>query len=179
MSWGKAVSILYNSFLPALTLVLAGFGWNVLAMKSLAVSTKEDAYVQFARLKGTLNWPVRGTVAVQYGTQMDPLFNLPVFRSGIHIKAAEGAPVKAVHEGKIVFADSFKGYGQLIIVNHGGGYHTLYGHLSRIFPKNGAIIKVNQPLGEVGEPAVLGTAGLYFEIRYKGKPLDPQQWLKR
>ena len=53
MSWGKAVSILYNSFLPALTLVLAGFGWNVLAMKSLAVSTKEDAYVQFARLKGT------------------------------------------------------------------------------------------------------------------------------
>lgn len=52
MSWGKAVSILYNSFLPALTLVLAGFGWNVLSMKSLAVSTKEDAYVQFARLKG-------------------------------------------------------------------------------------------------------------------------------
>jgi len=133
----------------------------------------------FARLRGGLNWPVHGTVAIQYGTQVDPLFNLPVFRSGIHIKAADGASVRAVHEGKIVFADSFKGYGQLIIVNHGGGYHTLYGHLSRIFPKNGAIIKVNQPLGEVGESAVLGTAGLYFEIRYKGKPLDPQQWLKR
>lgn len=133
----------------------------------------------FARLKGKLTWPVNGSVAIQYGTQVDPLFNLPVFRSGIHIKTSNGSSVKAVHEGKVVFADDFKGYGQLIIVSHGGGYHTLYGNLSKIFLKNGAIIKEHSTIGEVGESSTIGASGLYFEIRYKGKPLDPQQWLKK
>lgn len=133
----------------------------------------------FAKLKGKLFWPVTGRVAIPYGTQVDPLFNLPVFRSGIHIKAAAGADVKSVHEGKIVFADDFKGYGQLVIVSHGGSYHTLYGNLSKIFLKNGAIIKEHAAIGEVGESAALGTNGLYFELRYKGKPLDPQQWLRK
>ncbi|MBF0330129.1 MAG: peptidoglycan DD-metalloendopeptidase family protein [Nitrospirae bacterium] len=133
----------------------------------------------FGRLKGRLPWPANGTVAIQYGTQMDPLFNLPVFRSGIHIKAAHGSTVKAVAEGKVVFAEEFKGYGQLVIISHGGNYHTLYGNLARIFSSKGAIIKENETLGSVGESTTLGTSGLYFELRYKGKPLDPRQWLKR
>ncbi len=143
---------------------------------------KEEEPVEdsgFARLKGRLPWPVNGTVAIQYGTQVDPLFNLPVFRSGIHIKASNGSSVKAVHEGKVVFADDFKGYGQLIIISHGGGYHTLYGNLSKIFLKNGAIIKEHTTIGEVGESSAIGASGLYFELRYRGKPLDPQQWLKK
>lgn len=133
----------------------------------------------FARLKGRLPWPVNGTVAIQYGTQIDPIFNLPVFRSGIHIKASPGSPVKAVHEGKVVFANEFKGYGQLVIISHGGGYYTLYGNLSKIFLKNGAIIKEYTTIGEVGNSNALGTSGLYFEVRYRGKPLDPQQWLRK
>ena len=133
----------------------------------------------FGKLKGNLPWPVIGRVAVQYGTQVDPIFNLPVFRSGIHIKTESGAPVKAVYEGKVVFADNFKGYGELVIISHGGGYHTLYGNLSKIFLKNGAIIRGQQSIGEVGESGTLGTSGLYLEIRYKGKPLDPQQWLQK
>jgi len=133
----------------------------------------------FARLKGSLPWPVNGNLVLHYGSQVDPLFNLPIFRSGVHIKTAFNSPVRAVHGGKIVFADNFKGYNQLVIINHGGGYHTLYGYLSKIFSKNGAIIKENQIIGEAGESTALGTSGLYFEIRYKGKPLDPQQWLKK
>ncbi len=133
----------------------------------------------FARLKGRLPWPVNGTVAIQYGTQIDPLFNLPVFRSGIHIKTSPSSNVKTVHDGKVVFADDFKGYGQLVIISHGAGYHTLYGNLSKIFLKNGVIIKEHTAIGEVGESNTLGTSGLYFELRYRGKPLDPQQWLKR
>ncbi len=133
----------------------------------------------FSKLKGKLPWPVIGRVAIQYGTQVDPIFNLPVFRSGIHIKTESGAPVKAVYAGKVVFADNFKGYGELVIISHGGGYHTLYGNLEKIFSKNGAIIKDQQTIGEVGESGTLGTSGLYFEIRYKGKPLDPQQWLRK
>jgi septal ring factor EnvC (AmiA/AmiB activator) len=133
----------------------------------------------FSKLKGQLPWPVIGKVALQYGTQVDPIFNLPVFRSGLHIKTENGAVVKAIYEGKVVFADNFKGYGQLVIISHGGGYHTLYGNLAKIFSKNGAIIKEQQPIGEVGESDTLGTSGLYLEIRYKGKPLDPQQWLRK
>jgi septal ring factor EnvC (AmiA/AmiB activator) len=133
----------------------------------------------FGKLKGKLPWPVVGRIVLQYGTQVDPIFNLPVFRSGIHIKTESGAPVKAVYDGKVVFADNFKGYGQLVIVSHGGGYHTLYGNLSKIFLKNGAIIREEQPIGEVGESGTIGTSGLYLEIRYKGKPLDPQQWLRK
>ena len=138
---------------------------------------QEDS--DFLRQKGKLHWPVAGSVAIHYGSQVDPLFNLPVFRSGIHIKTANGAPVRAVHDGRVVFADDFKGYGRLVIISHGSGYHTLYGNLSKIFSKNGAIIKENQVIGEAGESSTLGTSGLYFEIRYKGKPLDPQQWLTR
>lgn len=133
----------------------------------------------FTRMKGKLHWPVSGSVAVNYGSQVDPIFNLPVFRSGITIKANSGASAKAVAEGKVVYADAFKGYGQLVIVSHGGGYHTLYGNLSKIFSHNGAIIKENQAVGEVGESQAIGASGLYFEIRYKGKPLDPLQWLGR
>lgn len=142
---------------------------------------KEDVYEDstFTRLKGKLPWPVHGTVELKYGSQVDPIFNLPVFRSGVTIKAAAGTNAKAVAEGRVVYADAFKGYGQLVIVSHGGGYHTLYGNLSKIFSHNGAIIKENQSVGEIGESQATGNSGLYFEIRYKGKPLDPQQWLGR
>lgn len=136
-------------------------------------------YSAFTKLKGRLPWPVIGTVAIPYGSQSDPLFNLPVFRSGIHIKTSQNSQIKAVYEGRVVFADSFKGFGQLVIVNHGGGYHTLYGNLSRLFSQNGAIIKERQVIGEAGESQLLGTHGLYFEIRYKGKALNPEHWLKK
>lgn len=148
-------------------------------VKPGAKEEEPDEDSPFARLKGRLPWPASGTVAIQYGTQVDPLFNLPVFRSGIHIKASHGSTVKAVAEGKVVFADEFKGYGQLVIISHGGNYHTLYGNLARIFSSKGAIIKENETIGAVGESTTLGTAGLYFELRYKGKPLDPRQWLRR
>lgn len=133
----------------------------------------------FTKLKGKLPWPVIGSIAIPYGSQTDPLFNLPVFRSGIHIKTSPHSQVKAVYEGKVVFADSFKGFGQLVILSHGGGYHSLYGNLSRIFLQNGAIIQERQIIGEAGESQLIGTYGLYFEIRYKGKALNPEHWLKK
>lgn len=138
-----------------------------------------DETSPFARLKGRLPWPVSGTVAVSYGSQTDPLFNLPIFRSGIHIKTPHGVNVKASAEGKVVYADEFKGYGKLVIISHGGSYHTLYGNLSKIFASKNSSVKELETLGIVGDDPVIGTTGLYFEIRYKGKPLDPQQWLRK
>jgi len=79
----------------------------------------------------------------------------------------------------VIFAEWFKGFGQLIIINHGSGYHTLYGNLAEIFSKVGDIIRENQVIGKVGTSGVISGPGMYFEIRYKGKPLDPAQWLKK
>jgi murein hydrolase activator len=133
----------------------------------------------FASLKGRLPWPVEGKVAIPYGSQKDPQFNTPVFRSGTFIESSSDSMAKAVHEGKVVFAEWFKGYGQLVIINHGDGYHSLYGSLSEIFTKVGDIIKDKQIIGRVGNSGLVNLPGLYFELRYKGKALNPIQWLQR
>jgi septal ring factor EnvC (AmiA/AmiB activator) len=133
----------------------------------------------FSSLKGRLPWPVDGKVALRYGSQKDPQFNTPIFRSGTFIESTTDSLAKAVHGGKVVFAEWFKGYGQLVIVNHGGGYHTLYGSLSEIFTRVGDIIKERQAVGRIGNSGILNSPGVYFEVRYKGKPLDPLQWLRR
>ena len=145
-------------------------------------SSRTDTYtgpgVGFTRFKGKLPWPADGRIAVPYGSQRDPQYNTPVFRNGVHIEASANSDARAVHEGKVIFAEWFKGFGQLVIVNHGSGYHTLYGNLSEIFSHVGDIIKENQVIGKVGTSGMLNAPGLYFEIRYKGKPLDPVQWLR-
>jgi septal ring factor EnvC (AmiA/AmiB activator) len=79
----------------------------------------------------------------------------------------------------VVYADWFKGYGQLVIVNHGQGYHSLYGNLSEIFLKAGDIIERDTKIGRVGTSGMLDRPSLYFEVRYKGRPLNPSQWLAR
>ena len=145
-------------------------------------STKTDGYEGkgFVQLKGKLLWPADGKIAIPYGSHKDPQFDTPVFRNGIHIQTdSSGADARAVYGGKVIFAEWFKGFGQLVIINHGTGYHTLYGNLSEIFSKVGDIIKENQVIGKVGTSGVLNAQGIYFEIRYKGKPLDPAQWLKK
>jgi len=139
---------------------------------------KQVASKGFWKLKGQLPWPVKGNVAIPYGAQKDPTYNTPVFRNGIYIAAPEGTYAKAVHSGKVVYADWFKNYGQLIILNHGGGYHSLYANLSEIFLKEGDIINNRANIGRVGDSSVIDRPSLYFEIRYKGKPLNPAQWLK-
>ncbi len=144
-------------------------------------SARTDTYTAtgFSKLRGRLPWPAPGRIAVPYGSQRDPQFDTPVFRNGIQIKTGPNADARAIYGGKVIFAQWFKGFGQLVIVNHGSGYHSLYGNLSEIFSHVGDIIKSNQVIGKVGTSGMLNAPGLYFEIRYKGKPLDPTQWLKK
>jgi septal ring factor EnvC (AmiA/AmiB activator) len=144
-----------------------------------AEKKKKFASKGFRKLKGNLPWPLKGKVAIPYGSQKDPTFNTPVFRNGIYIAAKPGDRAKAVHAGRVEFADWFKGYGQLVIVNHGSGYHSLYANLSEIFLQEGDIIEDRIDIGKVGDSSVIDRPSLYFEIRYKGKPLDPEQWLKK
>lgn len=140
---------------------------------------KEEVYDAkgFARLKGRLAWPVNGKVVTPFGSHKDPVYNIPVFRNGIYIKA-ENDSVRAVYGGKIAYSDWFKGYGNLMIVNHGQGYHSLYANLSETFFRVGDIIRDRDIIGRVGESGITNAPSLYFEIRFKGKPLDPAQWLK-
>lgn len=132
----------------------------------------------FRRSKGRLPWPVIGRVLVSFGKQKNPEFNIPTFRKGIEIEANMGNAALAVAGGKVVYADWFKGYGLLLIINHGGGYHTLYANLSEIFHRTSDIIKRRQAVGKIGESGLLNVPSLYFEVRYKGKPLDPLEWLR-
>ncbi|RJQ56080.1 MAG: hypothetical protein C4526_02490 [Nitrospiraceae bacterium] len=133
----------------------------------------------FRALKGRLDWPIDGEVAVAFGKYYDPQYNIPVFKNGIEIRADHGEEPKAVSDGSVVYADWFKGYGLLLIINHGSGYHTLYGHLSEIFSKPGDIIEKGAIVGKTGESGLLNVPTLYFEIRYRGKPVDPMGWLKK
>ena len=150
-------------------------------LKIIRESEKTDTFSAkgFSKLKGKLPWPVKGRVVSPYGSQKDPLFNTPVFKSGAYIQPGDDSLAKAVYNGKVVFAEWFKGYGQLVIISHGEGYHTLYGSLSEIFTRVGDIIEVKHIIGRVGNSGILNVSGLYFELRYKGKPLDPLQWLEK
>ena len=129
--------------------------------------------------RGRLPWPVNGKVLIPFGKYMDPKFKIPVFKNGVELSARSGATPKAVAGGRVVYADWFKGYGLLLIINHGKGYHSLYGNLTEIFHKTGAIINKGNAVGKVGMSRILNVPSLYFEIRYKGKPINPTKWLKR
>jgi septal ring factor EnvC (AmiA/AmiB activator) len=134
---------------------------------------------KFLSMKGRLLWPVNGKVKIPFGYQKDPLTGVPVFRSGIYITTEEGVPVLAVFNGRVAYTGELKGYGKVIIISHGGDYHTVYANLSEIFFKPGDIIIERQAIGRTGESQIMEGQGLYFEIRYKGKPLDPLQWLMK
>ncbi|MBI4686466.1 MAG: peptidoglycan DD-metalloendopeptidase family protein [Nitrospirae bacterium] len=131
----------------------------------------------FTNLKGKLPWPIDGKILVPFGRYTDPQFNIAVFKNGIEIQAGKSEAARAVLAGKVVYADWFKGYGQLLIINHGEGYHTLYANLSEIFHKVGDTIKEYQPIGRAGVSGILNVPSLYFEIRHKGKPVNPLYWL--
>lgn len=142
-------------------------------------SAKPSSDKKFISTKGALPWPVNGTVVLPFGKYIDPELKIPVYKNGVEIKADPGSPVEAIMDGNVVFADKFTGYGLLVIIDNGGGYHTLYGHLSEIFHKTGAIIKKGSIIGKTGMSKSLGTSTLYFEIRDKGKPIDPAEWLMK
>lgn len=131
----------------------------------------------FAVLKGKLPWPTAGTLAAGFGRQEHPRFRTVTFNKGIEIAAPQGREILAVHDGRVLFADWFKGYGRLVILDHGGGYFTLYAHAAEILVGVGDAVRRNQPIARVGDSGSLEGPQLYFELRHKGRPLDPLAWL--
>jgi septal ring factor EnvC (AmiA/AmiB activator) len=131
-----------------------------------------------ASVRGRLAWPADGKVVGEFGAQVHPRFGTKTFRNGIDIEVAEGTDIKAVYPGHVVYTGWFRGYGNLIIVDHGGEYYTLYAHAAEIRVSEGDDVKQGQSIGTVGDTGSLQGPRLYFEVRHQGKPQDPSQWLR-
>lgn len=157
----------------------------VLFLKQAEESRKKPAYVSVGTglmvKRGKIPWPVSGEIipGYQFGRTKNREFNAVVDNSGIQIKAAQGTPIRAVAGGKVRFADWFKGYGKLVILDHGEGYYSLYAQAAELNVAEGQEVAPGQVIGSVGDTGSLVGSSLYFEIRKNGVPQDPLRWLKR
>ncbi len=124
-------------------------------------------------------WPVAGQVLTRFGMQRHPQFKTMIFRRGIEIGAHEGDTVRAINDGQVAFADWYKGYGKLLIIEHAAGLYSLYGNLEQIALTKGDRVSKGQTVGLVGDTGSLKGPKLYFEIRYKGEAQDPLAWLTK
>jgi septal ring factor EnvC (AmiA/AmiB activator) len=138
--------------------------------------TVELVSVPLGPFRGALDWPVVGAVTGRFGHANRGASG--GVRNGIDIAAPEGTPVRVVHPGTVSFADSFTGYGTLVIVDHGADHYSLYGYLSTIGVRRGDRVNAGQELGRIGL-APAGPAALYFELRIDGRSVDPVQWLRK
>jgi len=133
----------------------------------------------FAALKGLLMMPVKGKVVSFFGRYKDSKFNVTNFQSGINIKADRGEPIRAVYSGQTLFSSWFKGFGNMIIIDHGHHYYSVYAHLEEQFKSKGDPVEAGEVIATVGDSGSLTGAGLHFEIRHHGKPMNPLGWIKK
>ncbi len=136
--------------------------------------TGGDAAHPFKELKGRLKLPVIGELANRYGSQRQ---DGGLSWKGLFIAAREGQQVRAVASGRVVFADWLRGFGNLMIVDHGSGYMSLYGNNESLLRQVGDEVKTGDPIASVGATGGNAQSGLYFELRYQGKPFDPLSWV--
>jgi septal ring factor EnvC (AmiA/AmiB activator) len=120
--------------------------------------------------RGRLPWPVRGTVAVGFGSLVDPKYRTTTKSAGIEIVTQPGAPVGAVDSGRVSFADEFMGYGAMVIVDHGGRFHSVYSRLGEIRTTAGRVVRRGEVIGTARDT-------LHFEFRVGARSVDPLDWL--
>ena len=130
----------------------------------------------FAALKGKLRLPIRGELASRFGS---PREDGGTTWKGLFIKAPQGEEVKSVAPGRVVFADWMRGFGNLMIVDHGSDYLSIYGNNETLFKQAGETVSSGDTIARVGNSGGNPETGLYFEVRHQGKPFDPQSWIKK
>ena len=144
-------------------------------LAELSTGFPVDNEQPFARVKGKLAWPVQGRLAGDYGQPRGA--GGPVKWTGVLLEASAGTPVKAVYHGRVAFADWLQGLGLLVIVDHGGGYMSLYGHNEALLKESGDWVEPGETIAQVGDSGGQARPGLYFEIRYNGEPVNPHPWI--
>jgi septal ring factor EnvC (AmiA/AmiB activator) len=140
------------------------------AMEKYPVDTNDA----FARLRGRLAWPVNGRVVARFGQTRAGGLKW----DGVLVATERGAPVKAVSQGRVIYADWLPGLGLLTIVDHGDGYMSLYGHNERLYKAVGEKVNAGDAIASAGDSGGSSRPELYFEIRKAGKPVDPRPWFK-
>jgi septal ring factor EnvC (AmiA/AmiB activator) len=131
----------------------------------------------FASQRGALRPPVPGSIVGEFGRVVDSEFQTETYRKGVHFEARRGTPVRAVARGRVSFAGWFRGYGRLVILDHGDQYFTISGHLDALRVEVGQAVNAGRVIGTVGETGSLAGPRLYFEVRRGGQPQDPRRWL--
>ena len=131
----------------------------------------------FAQQRGRLPWPTKGTLAVAYGQPRSGSDGALRWQ-GVLIRAPKGQWVRAIAAGRVVFANWLSGYGLLLIIDHGDGFMSLYGHLEAIYRPVGAWVRAGEVVASVGDSGGLRSSALYFAIRHAGAPLNPAGWCR-
>jgi murein hydrolase activator len=151
------------------------------SQRAIAQGRNPQPYTgDFARGRGQIEWPVHGPVIGHFGPEKHPRFGTTTLNNGIDIQAATGTPVLAAGRGRVDYtSEDYGTFGQIVVINHGDGYYTLYGHLSEILVTQGQEVQSGQTVGRVGDSgtSLKGTV-LHFEVRKGGAALNPEDWLK-
>ena len=141
---------------------------------------KKRADYLVGRGKGSMfDWPVRGVISSPYGNRMHPILKRNILHSGIDIAAANGTAIKAPAGGECIYNGWLRGYGRVVVLDHGRGYSTLYAHLSASLVKEGQVVKPGAVIARVGKTGNVTGYHLHFEVRVFGTPADPIKYLKR
>ncbi len=140
-------------------------------MRELAVQQSQAAL--FSERKGKMKWPIKGRISARYGAPRTG----GITWDGVFISAAEGSEVRAIQPGQVAFADWLRGYGLLLILDHGEGYMSLYGNNQGLFKKVGESVSGGEVVAQSGSANLQGQ-GIYFGIRHQGKPLNPARWCR-
>jgi septal ring factor EnvC (AmiA/AmiB activator) len=154
---------------------LSGLQQDEAALTKLLKNIQQQKLEQkrkFSSLKGNMAWPAKGYLSNLFGSQKAE----GVKWDGVFITAGEGTEIKSIHQGKVAYADWLRGYGLLIIVDHGEGYMSLYGHNQSLFKETGDPVETGEAIALVGNSGGQNKSGLYFSIRQKGKPTNPKKW---
>ncbi len=133
-----------------------------------------EANAAFYMLKGKLPWPIKGKLAADAGNE-----RLEAIRDGVLIEAGEGTEIHAVTNGKVVYSEWLRGYGLLMIIDHGKGYMTLYAFNQSLYKRVGDLVQSGEVIASVGQSGGRSRSGLYFGIRKDGKPVDPLEWCSK
>ncbi|MBD3346887.1 MAG: peptidoglycan DD-metalloendopeptidase family protein [Chitinivibrionales bacterium] len=154
-------------------------------MKSLIGQRKEaeselqqGRQIAFEKRKGELPWPVIGDIVRGYGKIVHPVYKTVTTNTGVDIRADEGSAVRCVAPGKVAVIHWIRGLGKLIVIDHGGGYSTIYARMGTISVTQGQNVDFAAVLGTVGKGGHVGESRLHFEIRNLASPLDPRKWLE-
>ena len=142
--------------------------------RSLAENLVDIDVPSITKRKGSLDWPITGKLALKFGSQKSTLS-----RDGVFISSVSGQPVKVVHAGRVVFSEWLRGYGLLLIVDHGEGYLSLYGHNQSLLRNTGDWVQTGETVALTGRSGGYDQSGLYFSMRRDGKSFDPSAWLQQ